>query len=207
MGGTLDWDGPTPPGATEEDVMVMKLLETHLVHSWAWIVLRGVLAIAFGLVCLIAPGIALTALVFFWGAYALVDGAIALGAGMHTNAWQMTAIGIVGVVAGVLTFLLPGLTAVMLLVLIAIWALIAGAFDVAAALRFRQELRNEWLLILSGIVSIVAGIVMLVRPGAGALAFVWLIGGFSALTGLLELVHGLRLRGLDDHGHTVPRPA
>lgn len=187
--------------------MPLKLLETHLAHSWAWIVLRGVLAIAFGVVCLVAPGIALTALVFFWGAYALVDGAIALGAGLHTNAWAMTAIGMVGVVAGVLTFLVPGITAGILLAFIAIWALLAGIFEVASAFLFRREVPNEWLLILSGAFSIAFGILMLARPGAGALAVVWLIGGFFVVTGVLQFVHGLRLRALDHHGQAMPRPA
>src|SRR5262245_35720966 len=112
--------------------MAFELLDLHLARSWGWIVLRGVLAIAFGLVCLLAPDIALTALVFFWGAYALVDGAIALGAGFYTSTWQMTAIGIVGIVAGVLTFLLPGITAQVPLGFIAGWAVIAGIFEVLA---------------------------------------------------------------------------
>ena len=187
--------------------MIRKLLETHLVQSWAWILLRGLLAIAFGLLCLLAPGIALFALVFFWGGFALVDGAISLGAGVHTNAWPMTAIGMVGVVAGLLVFLVPVIPGTMLLVLIAGWALVAGVFQLAGAMTFRREVSNEWLPLLSGALSIGFGLLMLLRSGAGALAFVGLIGGFFLVTGVLQLVHALWLRGLDHHGHVTPRPA
>ena len=187
--------------------MVLKRLDIHLAHSWSWIVLRGVLAIVFGLLCLLAPGFSLTALVFFWGAYALVDGAFALAAGFYTNSWQMTGIGMIGITVSVLTFVLAGISGGMLLALIAIWALIAGGLDIAAAMRFRVEVPNEWLLILSGAVSVVFGVLMLLRLDDGALAVVGLIGGFSVLCGVLEFVHGLQLRGIDHRDHAMPRPA
>ncbi|WP_197286723.1 HdeD family acid-resistance protein, partial [Achromobacter sp. 2789STDY5608615] len=95
---------------------------------------------------------------------------------------------------GIVTFLWPGLTALILLYIIAIWALVAGVFQIAATIRFRKDIRNEWFLGLSGLVSILFGAMLIMQPGAGALALVWVIGIYAVFFGILLLVFSLRLK-------------
>ena len=148
---------------------------------------------------LFMPAITLSALVLVWGAFALVDGVLALIAGVRIRdngkpLWALIIVGLLGVAAGIATFLWPGLTALVLLYIIAFWALAAGVFQVIAAIRFRKEIRNEWLLGLSGVVSILFGAMLVVQPGAGALALVWVIGIYAVFFGILLLIFSLRLK-------------
>jgi len=180
-----------------------------LARNWGWIVLRGVAAIVFGVLAFVRPGITLSVLVLLWGAYALVDGLLALSAGFKIKdggkpMWSLILVGLVGIAAGVVTFLWPGMTALVLLTFIAAWALITGIFQVVAAIRLRKVIANEWLLGLSGLLSIAFGALLLARPGAGALAVIWTIGWYAILLGVLLLMLGFRLRGLTA---SVPRPA
>jgi len=170
-----------------------------LVQNWWAIALRGVVALIFGLLSLIWPGLSLAALVLLFGAYALVDGIFALIAAMRRAeahmrwapfAWE----GVFGIAAGVVTFFWPGITALVLLYFIAAWAVLTGIFKIAAAIRLRKEITDEWALGLNGVASIIFGIVLIVFPGAGALALIWLIGAFAILFGLLLLALALRLR-------------
>ncbi|MBB1595778.1 HdeD family acid-resistance protein [Achromobacter sp. UMC46] len=168
-------------------------------RHWGWVALRGVVAILFGLMALFMPAITLSALVLVWGAFALVDGVLALIAGVRIRdngkpLWALIIVGLLGVAAGIVTFLWPGLTALLLLYIIAFWALAAGVFQVIAAIRFRKEIRNEWLLGLSGVVSILFGAMLVVQPGAGALALVWVIGIYAVFFGILLLIFSLRLK-------------
>jgi uncharacterized membrane protein HdeD (DUF308 family) len=166
---------------------------------WGWIALRGVAAIVFGVLALILPGIALGALVLMWGAYAIVDGVLALVSAFRLRdegavRWPLVIVGLLGIVAGVVTFVWPGLTALALLFIIAAWALLVGVFQIVAAIRFRKVLDREWLLILSGLVSVVFGVLMIASPGAGALAVIWLIAAYSIVFGVLLVLFSLRLR-------------
>lgn len=103
--------------------------------------------------------------------------------------WALIVVGLLGIAAGIVTFLWPGLTALVLLYIIAIWALVAGVFQIIAAVRFRKEIRNEWLLGLSGVVSVLFGGMLIMQPGAGALALVWVIGIYAVFFfGILLLV-------------------
>src|SRR5262245_7075631 len=172
--------------------MAIEMMATQLARNWGWIVLRGLAAIVFGIMSFAWPQMTLAALVIVWGAYALADGVFALAAGVRLRMWQLGIIGLLGVAAGVVTFMRPGLTALALLAFIACWALFMGVFQVAAAIRFRKVIPNEWMLVLSGVLSIAFGALMLARPGAGALAVVWIIGWYATLSGLMQLVLGFR---------------
>jgi uncharacterized membrane protein HdeD (DUF308 family) len=172
-------------------------------HWWAF-ALRGVAAILFGLLAFILPGATLTVLVLLWGAYVLVDGVLALVSAFrtdHDHRWGLLLEGVVGVGAGLVTFLLPGLTALVLLYIIAAWALLTGVLELVAAVRLRKVIQNEWWLVLGGIASVLFGLVLLAAPGAGALAVVWLIGAYAIVFGILLIGLSLRLHSIGQrHG-------
>lgn len=169
--------------------------------SWWALVLRGLAAIAFGVLAFVWPQITLTALVFLWGAYALVDGAFAIAAGIKSHGeskrwWVLLLEGILGVAAGLVAFFIPGITALVLLIVIAAWAIVTGAFEIAAAIQLRKYIKGEWLLALAGVASILFGLVLLFNPAAGALALVWLIGAYAIVFGVLMIVLGVRLHSM-----------
>jgi uncharacterized membrane protein HdeD (DUF308 family) len=168
-------------------------------HWWA-VALRGVVAIIFGLLAWIWPGITLWALVLLFGVYALVDGVFALGGAVTGRAGQsrlwLTVLGVAGVVLGLLALFWPGITGLVLLMLIAWWAIITGVSEVMAAIRLRKEIEGEWLYIVSGIVSVIFGVLVLVWPASGALAIIWIIGLFSIIFGVTMIAASLHLRKL-----------
>lgn len=169
--------------------------------SWWLLLLRGVCAILFGLMAFAWPGLSLLTLVLLYGAYALVDGAIALGAavagrGGAVSTWWLVLVGILGVGVGILTFLWPGITAFTLLVMIAVWAIVKGVFEIAGAISLRKQIENEWLLVLGGLASVAFGVLLLVNPGAGALAVVWLIAAWAVAFGVVLVSLAFRVRGL-----------
>ncbi len=179
--------------------MLERQVADQIGRHWGWVALRGVVAILFGLMAMFMPAITLSALVLVWGAFALADGVLALVAGVRIRdggkpLWALIVVGLLGIAAGIVTFLWPGLTALILLYIIAIWALVSGVFQIIAAIRFRKEIRNEWLLGLSGLVSVLFGGMLIMQPGAGALALVWVIGIYAVFFGILLLVFSFRLR-------------
>jgi uncharacterized membrane protein HdeD (DUF308 family) len=172
--------------------------------SWRWwsIALRGVAAIIFGLIALYAPTTALLSLVIVFGVYALVDGALALslsvrGAGISQSAIILR--GLASIVAGVIALAWPGITAFALLVVIALWAIVAGILEISVAIRHRKELRHEWLLGLEGALSVGFGILLLVSPVAGAIALGLWIGIYALVFGVVLVAAGLRLRSRLKH--------
>jgi uncharacterized membrane protein HdeD (DUF308 family) len=172
-----------------------------LARNWWALALRGLFAVLFGIVAFALPGSTLGALVLLYGAYALVDGIFAIAAAVAGRDeglpwWAMLLEGVVGIAVGVITFAWPGITALVLLYLIAAWAFVTGALEIAAAIRLRKEIRGEWLLALSGVLSVLFGVILVVNPGAGALAVVWLIGAYAIAFGVVLLVLGFRLRSL-----------
>ena len=182
----------------------------YLTRHWWSVALRGVLAVAFGVVAWIWPDITVHALVLLYGFYALVDGLLALAALLvggslvrDRRVWLIVE-GVAGIAAGVIAFLWPGITALVLLYLIAAWAIATGVLEIAAAIWLRRELRGEWLLALGGVVSVLFGVFLIVRPGEGAIAVVWLIGLFAIVFGVALIGLGLRLRRL---GRGLPGPA
>jgi uncharacterized membrane protein HdeD (DUF308 family) len=186
--------------------MDVQLLQT-LGRNWWLVLLRGIAAIVFGLLAWAWPGVTLVTLVLFWGAYALVDGVAALVGGWKTKdsgkpMWTVVLVGIVGIAAGIFTFLQPGVTAIALLILIAVWAIVQGVLEISAAIRLRKEIQNEWLLILSGVLSVAFGVLMILNPGAGAIAVLWLIGAFAVAYGALLVFLSFKLKK-----HAAARPA
>ena len=174
---------------------------TMLSRYWWLVVLRGVFAILFGVLAFIWPGITIGALVILFGAYALIDGVSSVATGvMHRQDndrwWVMLLEGIAGIVFGILTFVWPAVTAVVLLVFIAVWAIITGVLELVAAVRLRKEIDGEWALGLAGVLSVLFGVVMLLRPGAGALALIWVIGSYAIVFGVLLIFLGFKLRGV-----------
>lgn len=172
----------------------------QLARNWWVLVLRGVVAVIFGVLAFIWPFITVTVLVLFFGAYALVDGIFAVWSALthrseHDRWWVLLLEGLVGIAAGILTFFYPGVTALVLLYFIAIWAVLTGVLEIAAAIRLRREIEGEWLLVFSGILSVIFGIVAVIFPSTGAVAIVWLIAAYAILFGLLLITLGLRVRG------------
>ncbi len=167
-----------------------------LASNWWMLLLRGVLAVLFGVLAFALPGLTLIALVFLYGAYALVDGVTALLVGGRAREWWLIFAGLLGIAAGILTFIFPGITAYWLLILIASWAIVRGLFEIVTAIKLRKELTNEWMLILGGILSMIFGILLLTNPAAGAVGMVWLIGSFAIVFGVMMIVLSFRLRSL-----------
>jgi uncharacterized membrane protein HdeD (DUF308 family) len=183
------------------------MLETLSRHWWA-VALRGAAAILFGVLALVWPGISVFALVIVFGAYALVDGAFTVVAALGSRdggitmrgsrVWLLTR-GIAGILTGIIAAVWPDITALALLWVIAVWAVVAGVFDIVAAFQLRKQMRREWLLALSGALSVSFGVLLVVWPAAGVLALVVLIGVAAIAFGSTLLMLGLRLRREHDH--------
>jgi uncharacterized membrane protein HdeD (DUF308 family) len=173
---------------------------TTLAHNWWTLVLRGLAAIIFGILAYLWPGITFTVLVLFFGAYVLWDGIFALIGAFRTQAarrWPLILEGLVGIIAGLLTFLWPGAATFALLVIIGAWAVVTGIFEIIAAIRLREEIEGEWLLLIGGLLSVLFGIALVIWPTAGLVAVTWVIGAYSILFGILLMVLGFRLRTWD----------
>ena len=143
----------------------------------------------------------MAALVLLFGAYVFVDGIFAVAAGIAMRKqvsrwWVIVLEGVAGIALGVLTFLSPNTTAQVLLVFIAAWSIITGIFEIATAVQLRSVIENEWLMILSGIVSILFGAALIALPGPGALSIIWLLGSYALVFGILTLILSFRLRGM-----------
>jgi uncharacterized membrane protein HdeD (DUF308 family) len=170
-----------------------------LAENWWLLLLRGIAAIIFGLLAFFWPGVTLLTLIFLWGAYAFVDGIFSLWAAISGRVaiaprWWLAIVGVAGVVAGILTFAWPGITAVVLLLFIAAWAIVSGVFEIWGAIQLRKEIEGEWWLILAGVLSIAFGVILIGQPGVGALAVVWLIAWYAILLGCSLIGLSLRLR-------------
>jgi uncharacterized membrane protein HdeD (DUF308 family) len=174
------------------------MLQT-LAKGWWLVLLRGIAAILFGILAFVWPGLTLLTLVLLYGAYALVDGIFALigaftGGAKPVPTWWLIIVGLAGIVAGIVTFIWPGITALVLVVFIGAWAIVHGIFEIVGAIKLRKEIDNEWWLILAGALSVIFGIIVLVAPGAGALGLIWVIGAYSIAFGVLLVGLSLRLR-------------
>jgi uncharacterized membrane protein HdeD (DUF308 family) len=175
-------------------------------RSWWTVALRGALAVLFGVAAWIWPDVTIRVLVLLFGFYALVDGLLALAAALvggrlvsGRRGWLIFE-GVAGVAAGVLTFIWPEITTLVLLYLIAFWAIATGVLEVVAAVLLRRELRGEWLLAASGIISVLFGLFLVIRPGDGAIAVAWLIGLYAIIFGIALIALGFRLRQLGQRG-------
>ncbi|MGN6735998.1 MAG: HdeD family acid-resistance protein [Candidatus Binatia bacterium] len=170
-----------------------------LAQNWWLVLLRGIAGIIFGILTFINPAISLAVLVLFFGAYSLVDGVLAIVSAIRWRGevdrwWVLLIEGLAGVAAGVITLFWPGITALALLYVIAAWALITGILEIVAAIRLRKIIDGEWLLALTGVLSIAVGVLLALFPSAGALALVMWIGAYVAAAGVLLIALAFRLR-------------
>ena len=167
--------------------------------NWWALVVRGLIAIALGIVTLAWPGVTISALVLLFGIYSFVDGVLgfagAVRASKHHERWgYLVAEGILGVLAALVTFAWPAITAIALVYVIAAWAVITGALEIAAAFRLRKYITGELLLGLAGVVSILFGVMLIAYPIAGALVIAIWIGAYELVFGVMLLILGIRLR-------------
>ena len=167
--------------------------------SWWSLVLRGLAGVAFGVLSFLAPGISLAALVLCFGAYAFIDGIFAIVMAFRKTErggrWGALLLqGIIGIAAGVATLFLPIVTALALVYLVATWAIITGVLEIVTAVRLRKVIEGEWLLGLSGLLSVALGVSLALFPGPGALALMVWIGAYALLCGTILIALGVRAR-------------
>jgi uncharacterized membrane protein HdeD (DUF308 family) len=170
-----------------------------LSRNWWTFIGRGLFAILFGALALALPQLTLIAMVWMFGAYITVDGLFQVVSAITRREefdrwWLILLEGIFGVVFGLITFVWPGITALVLFMMAVVWAFVTGVLEIAAAIQLRRVIENEWLLAFSGILSIILGVAMLVWPGAGVLAFAWLIGIYAIIFGITLIALGIRLK-------------
>jgi len=176
------------------------LAET-LSRNWWVLLLRGIVAILFGVLTFMQPGISLASLVLLFGAYAIADGGLGAWTAIshrkdRENWWVLLLQGLLGIGVGVLTLFNPAVTALALLFYIAIWAIATGVLEIVTAIRLRKELEGEWVLVLAGLASVAFGVLLMASPGAGALAVLWLIASYATLFGILFVTLAFKVRGV-----------
>jgi uncharacterized membrane protein HdeD (DUF308 family) len=177
------------------------------------LIIRGLVGVVIGILAVAWPGITMAVLVAIFALYALLDGITNLVLGVtststHGRSWAHALMGIIGIAAGVVTFLRPGVTALALVLFIGAWAIVTGVFEIVAAIRLRRYIKGEWLLALSGIMSVVFGVLVFAFPAAGAVGIAWILGIYAAAAGLVLIALGLKLRSLGlVHRAVFHRPA
>jgi uncharacterized membrane protein HdeD (DUF308 family) len=178
----------------------MKMI-ARLSQNWWTFTLRGVIALLFGFLAFVAPGATLTSLIYLFGFFAILNGAFALYAAWNLRSfdrwWVFLLEGLLSIAAGVIAFVSPGSAALAFLSLIAAWAILAGILQIVAAIRLRQEIENEWSLGLSGLASVILGVLLVIWPRSGLVAISWIIGIYAIAFGVMLLMLGSRLRGLN----------
>ena len=172
-----------------------------LTKGWWIMLLRGLAAVAFGVLAFAWPGLTLLTLIILFAVYALVDGLFALfsifGSRDHgVSAWWLLLVGLAGIAAAAITYFWPGITALMLVMIIGAWAFAHGIFEIVAAFQVRKDFEDWWILALSGVISVIFGGLLLFNPGAGALALVWLIGLYAVIFGILLIILSFRLKSV-----------
>ena len=183
-----------------------------LSQNWWLVFLRGVLAILFGLAAMIWPGITWLTLIVLFGVYAIVDGLIAIWTGLSRTResprwWIFLLEGVLNIGAGVVALIRPDLATLVLIYLIASWAVFTGILEIVAAIRLRNEITNEWFLALGGVLSIGLGILLFLQPAAGTIAIIWMIAGYALVFGILLVILGIRLRNWKEPETTIPLPS
>jgi uncharacterized membrane protein HdeD (DUF308 family) len=174
---------------------------SSLTRNWWMIALRGALAVVFGVIAFVSPGITFEALVLLFGAYAFLDGILVFGFGLMAASdgeqwWPLVLSGILGIGLGVVTFAKPGTVGLALVYVVGFWAIVTGLLEIVAAIRLRDVVSGEWLMALSGALSILFGVLVVAEPDSGAVALVYLFGFYAILAGISQIGLGVRLRNL-----------
>jgi uncharacterized membrane protein HdeD (DUF308 family) len=175
-------------------------------RNWWTLVLRGVLGILFGIAALVWPLEALAALIIVFGVYALVDGVFALiEAVMHwreSRRWALLAEGALGILFGVAVLVMPLIAAIAWVYVIAAWALVTGILEIVNGVRLRNQIEGEIWMVLSGVLSVVFGLLITFWPIQGAIAITWIIGFYALLFGIFLVVLGFRMKGVHERIQT-----
>ncbi|USH02983.1 HdeD family acid-resistance protein [Grimontia kaedaensis] len=184
---------------------LQKQLVGALSRNWWVLLLRGIASIIFGFMLWTLPTEeSVETLILVFGIFAFVDGALQVWTAImerkERDNWVVLMLwGVVGIAAGIMTFTVPGLTAVALLFYIAVWAIAKGVLEIIAAIRLRKEIAGEWLLILGGIISILFGGFLMSNPAAGATALIWVIAMYAFVFGVLFVALSFKLKGLKEN--------
>ena len=176
--------------------------------NWWALALRGLVGIVIGLIAFTLPGITIAALTLLFGAYALVDGILSLAAAfhaakLHRHWWALMLEGIIGIAVAASTVVLPAITLLFLIYLIAAWAVITGILEIATAIRLRGLIAREWLLGIAGVASVLFGLLLFGAPLPGAVVIAWWLGAYALVFGVLMLVLSFRLRGWSRNSGTL----
>lgn len=175
-------------------------VKSALHRSWWLLLLRGVAAVAFGVLTFVWPQISLLTLIMVYGIYALADGILALIAAIRGGGvvprWWLALGGVVSILTAILVFAWPGLTALVLVYLIGFWSILRGVLEIIGAIRLRNEIANEWTLGVAGALSVIFGLILVIMPGAGAIGLLWLIATWAVLFGLLLIWVAFKVRKL-----------
>ena len=167
-------------------------------RRWWAVILRGLIAIAFAVLAFTWPAVTVTTLVLLFGIYALVDGFSSLIAAIvgrhHDDRWLLALEGVIGIWAGVITLRAPGLTTALLLFFISIWAMATGFLRIIEAIRLRKQISGEIWLALSGVLSVLFALMLILRPVVGAVSIVWFLSGYVLLLGLFLVFLGIELK-------------
>jgi len=174
-------------------------------RSWWILLLRGIAAMVFGVLAFALPGETILALTLILGLWVVADGIIEIGYAFYSHNWWRIALGLLGIATGIYTVVYPQLAAFLLILLIAGWMILHGVVDVVDAVRLRERLLHEWVLVLAGIVSIVLGISLAAFPGAGGNVIVGLLGVYALIYGVLTIVDAFRMRASEPGFSNVSR--
>lgn len=167
--------------------------------NWAFVLATGIAAVLFGLLAILLPGLILRTVILVFAVYVLLDGALLLTIGFRARRsdraamWQRIK-GAASVLAGLAALFLPDVTALVLLIVIAVWAIVTGISELVTAIHLRRERAREWVLGLVGILTILVGIVLLMRPTEGAAAIIRIVGVYAVVVGLVRIVLSRRLQ-------------
>jgi uncharacterized membrane protein HdeD (DUF308 family) len=179
-------------------MVMLQLMAEDLARNWWVLLLRGIVALLFAFFTFTQPGITLATLVLVFGAFCLAEGALGVWTALSQREhvpWGLFLLwGLLGIGVGLMTLFAPGVTALALVFYIAVWAISTGVLEIASAIRLRQAIEGEWLLVLAGVVSVIFGVLLMVSPGRGALAVVWLIGMYAAAFGFIMIALSFKVR-------------
>jgi len=185
----------------DSEFPVARQLAINLCDRWWILLVRGIAAVIFGILCFVLPGVVLTSLVMLFAAYAIFDGIFGVSLALYGRKeiedwWVLLLWGLVSIGAGILTFANPRITEVVLVLYIAAWAIASGVLEIALAIRLRKEIDGEWLLILAGALSIAVGILLMAQPEKGAISLIWVIGSYAIAFGAVLATLSFKTKSL-----------